>query len=169
MDNPQTLSEQLAWTIAKTFDESIQKSIYQRCIKEIQSINLDKVMREDYNAVEDYKKKMRERYDKQADSIEELYPNGCFTKDSDGDFIGIDITLKIAIRNILELERLKKRWWQFWKPSKGLPVYKDSPPPGSIDTSKLDEVMAKMDKEFKEFDKAMKDLDSNLTKLRNKL
>jgi len=120
MNNPQTLSEQLAQAITVKIknrgdDFICRNSLFELILKELQSIGLDRKFDKHHNAEEAYKKKIRKRYEKQADSIKDLYPNGVFTITNSDNYVGIDITLRKAIREMLECERLKKRWWQIWK------------------------------------------------------
>lgn len=61
-----------------------------------------------YQAIEDYKRLMKRRYSKEVESLEDMFPNGMFTQTDSGEFVGISIMMKKFVREILELQKLKK-------------------------------------------------------------
>ena len=84
-------------------DTSQYNKIYSHVYKTLRSIGLDEKMSEQYCAVNNHKKMIRKRYSKEIESLTDIFPNGCYTKTDDGEFVGISVMLKGVISGMLEL------------------------------------------------------------------
>lgn len=60
----------------------------------LDEIGLDKKYQDDYIAVEDYKRQMKARFKDGLEKLEALFPYGMYTRDKDGESVGINIITK---------------------------------------------------------------------------
>ncbi|MDP2104624.1 MAG: hypothetical protein Q8J76_01415 [Desulfobulbaceae bacterium] len=67
-----------------------------------QSPTKNDIERAKYTAVNDFKISLRVKYAKEIDLLEETFPNGLFTKENDGELVGVNVLLKKIICEMLE-------------------------------------------------------------------
>lgn len=106
-DQYHTIEMQITEHIMCEFSQNYDK-FYAHVNKCLNELGLNERFRKDYLAVEEYKSGMRKRYQHKVDSLREQFPNGCFTKNKHGEFVGIDIMLAKMIKELCEIETLKK-------------------------------------------------------------
>lgn len=111
MDQPTTFSEQLTDRILKALDEKNMYCItspsdleqFINVIKSVvESTGLDKQMEENCNAVNEYKRQIRDKYQPEIDVIEKRFPNGLYTKDKNYGYVGVNVIMKRVICELLE-------------------------------------------------------------------
>lgn len=120
MNFPNTIETQVTETIMRAFSEFSKEPIitletrdynrvYSHIHKCLDELGLSERFRKDYIAVEEYKKGMRKRYQHKIEALREHFPNGCFTKNKHGDFVGINVKLAKMVKEICEIERLAEK------------------------------------------------------------
>lgn len=120
MEFPDTIETQVTENIMRAFSQYSKEQImiietreynrvYSHIYKCLNELGLSERFRKDYIAVEEYKGSMRKRYQHKVDYLRERFPNGCFTKNKHGDFVGINVALAKVVKEVCEVERLAEK------------------------------------------------------------
>jgi hypothetical protein len=84
-----------------------KKEVSEVINKHLREFGINEKSKKDYDAVESYKRKIKERYKDDVSDILHHFPNGLYSKDDEGNEFGVNIKIKDLIRHGFELN-LKK-------------------------------------------------------------
>ena len=102
------LSEQIVSTVlrhlAQPVDGATIDSISEQVYEMLISYRIGERMSEQYNVINEHKRRIKTRYKNQTDSIREIFPNGCYTMTDGGEYVGINVMLKKIVSEMLELQ-----------------------------------------------------------------
>ena len=123
METPDTFCGQMTEAIMRIFWDEIKletpqyNKAYSHVLKTLESVGLNEKMSKDYESVNDYKRQMRERYQGGIDILEKQFPNGMFSKDKDGDLVGINVLLKKFFCEMIELRGSEPKEFKVYQDS----------------------------------------------------
>ena len=106
MEKTTSIEGQLATEIVKHFNTkegNETAEAWEHVFNVLRTISISERHSEQYSIINEHKKRIRKRYSKEIDSLIEVFPNGIFTKDKHGHFVGINVMMKSVISGILEL------------------------------------------------------------------
>lgn len=103
-ENDQSLEHQVAEAIVNAVNKS-NGDVFEVIKDALSNIGLNEKYRKDYEAVEDYKRMLRRRYQSEVDDFEKHFPNGVYTKDSNGGFVGVNIMVKSMIKGLCSINK----------------------------------------------------------------
>ncbi len=119
MQFPNTIETHITEQIMKAFSKyspdvilalepRFYNQVYGYVHKILKSYGLEQKFCEHTSAVENYKREIRAKYDDRVKLLRSQFPNGMFTKDKDGDLVGINVMLSKFICEMSEVEILNR-------------------------------------------------------------
>lgn len=75
--------------------------------KTLSGFGLNERLREEYDAVNKYQSRIRDRYKDGVKSVISKFRNGLFSKNKHGELVGISVLLKKLVREAMERERME--------------------------------------------------------------
>lgn len=93
---------------ASTLTTDQYNKLYSQVYKILSDTGMDAKMKANYEAVEAYKIRIREKYQDPLSFLEKTFPNGLYTKDEQAEEVGVDIMTKSFVIGLLETFSVKK-------------------------------------------------------------
>lgn len=89
---------------------------------QVSETGIDQRMRDDYDVIENYNRRIKERYPTAFEWFENQWPFGIGAKDAEGNYHGINVITKTFIRDMFNIYEIDSERFRFKPVEEGIPA-----------------------------------------------